>query len=210
MAWRRTAIPETGIFPVHAPETQTNALRRTAILRLIRKNCPRGYILDYPPSAKTRALIDAAQGVLDDYRAHSPLTVQQLFSRLVATGTLGNSEGDYNELCHHLAHAGVQRRILSTRSATTQFSCYQWIISRKRRNFAQKFETGANPSQLTNWLGKIAVWRSGVKYPVWRRNCSRSRDDIRFASNQVAVSIPTEFSNRVCLENLFAWRDGGE
>lgn len=45
---------------------------------------PRGYA-DWRPQQKTRELLAQVHGVLDEYADHLPLTVRQLFYRLVAT-----------------------------------------------------------------------------------------------------------------------------
>lgn len=58
---------------------------------------PRGFA-EYRPQAAARALIDAVRVVLDDYADHLPLTLRQVFYRLVATGKLGKTERDYDRL----------------------------------------------------------------------------------------------------------------
>ena len=66
---------------------------------------PRGYITDYKPQARTAELLAAIQSVLDEYRAHWPLTVRQIFYRLVGAHGFDKSETFYGKLCHHLANA---------------------------------------------------------------------------------------------------------
>ena len=46
------------------------------------KTRPRGFV-DWKPQATTRALLDQVQGVLDEYANYLPLTVRQVFYRLV-------------------------------------------------------------------------------------------------------------------------------
>ncbi|SFB82568.1 hypothetical protein [Tropicimonas isoalkanivorans] len=71
-----------------------------------RKNFrPRGYIDDYRPSTSTRALLSQAQEVLDEYRQYWPLTIRQIFYRLVGAHGYDKTEGAYKRLCHHLANA---------------------------------------------------------------------------------------------------------
>src|SRR6056297_967675 len=65
----------------------------------------RGYITDYRPYAKTRALLDQAQAVLDEYRDHWPLTCRQIFYRMVGAHGYDKSEQAYNRLISHLANA---------------------------------------------------------------------------------------------------------
>lgn len=70
-----------------------------------RKKRNRGYIDDYKPSAKTRALLEQAQAVLDEYRQYWPLTCRQIFYRMVGAHGYDKTEAAYGRLCHHLANA---------------------------------------------------------------------------------------------------------
>lgn len=49
-----------------------------------RRTRPRGFA-DWNPRPDTMALVAQVQGVLDEYAAHLPLTVRQVFYRLVGT-----------------------------------------------------------------------------------------------------------------------------
>ncbi len=75
------------------------------------KKGKRGYITAYNPMAKTRALLDQAQLVLDEYRQYWPLTIRQIFYRMVGAHGYDKSETAYNRLCHHLANARRARVI---------------------------------------------------------------------------------------------------
>jgi hypothetical protein len=68
-------------------------------------NRPRGYIADYRPQEKTKQLLGDVLTVLDEYREHWPLTIRQVFYRLVGAYGADKSEGFYGKLCHHLANA---------------------------------------------------------------------------------------------------------
>lgn len=70
-----------------------------------RRKRNRGYIDGYKPSAKTRALLDQAQAVLDEYRRFWPLTCRQIFYRMVGAHGYDKTEAAYGRLCHHLANA---------------------------------------------------------------------------------------------------------
>lgn len=65
----------------------------------------RGYIPNYNPQSKTRLLLSAVHGVLEEYREHWPLTVRQIFYRLIGAHGYDKSEQFYGTLCHHLANA---------------------------------------------------------------------------------------------------------
>lgn len=58
---------------------------------------PRGFA-PYRPQGAARELIDAVAVVLDDYRDHLPLTLRQIFYRLVAAKLLDKSERGYSRL----------------------------------------------------------------------------------------------------------------
>ncbi|WP_321929975.1 hypothetical protein [Paraburkholderia guartelaensis] len=62
----------------------------------------RGFIDDWRPQAKTRVLLDLARSILDEYAAHLPLTVRQVFYRLVAKHGFQKTEHAYASLGEHL------------------------------------------------------------------------------------------------------------
>jgi hypothetical protein len=66
---------------------------------------PRGFIRAWEPRPATRQLLGEVQRVLDEYRAHLPLTVRQIYYRLVATGKLEKTERAYGRLVEHLTLA---------------------------------------------------------------------------------------------------------
>lgn len=65
---------------------------------------PRGYA-DWNPRADSLVLLDDVRDVLDTYRAHLPLTVRQIFYRLVATTGYAKDEKAYARLCEMLVRA---------------------------------------------------------------------------------------------------------
>jgi hypothetical protein len=72
---------------------------------------PRCYIEDYRPQKKTVALLNDAGAVLQEYRAHWPLTCRQIYYRLVGARGYPKTEAFYDSLCHHLANARRARVI---------------------------------------------------------------------------------------------------
>lgn len=71
---------------------------------------PRGYA-SWRPQAKTRVLLDQVADVLDEYADHLPLTIRQIFYRLVATTDYPKDERAYGRLCEHLNRARRARLI---------------------------------------------------------------------------------------------------
>lgn len=65
---------------------------------------PRGFI-EWRPHKDTARLVDAVSGVLDEYQAFLPLTIRQIFYRLVATIGYEKSDKGYARLCETLNRA---------------------------------------------------------------------------------------------------------
>lgn len=72
---------------------------------------PRGFIESYRPRPDTLILLEAARAVLDEYREHWPLTVRQVYYRLIGAHGFEKTEAFYGRLCHHLANARRGRAI---------------------------------------------------------------------------------------------------
>jgi hypothetical protein len=71
---------------------------------------PRGYC-DWRPHRKTRELIEKVEAVLIEYEDHLPLTVRQVFYRLVGSYGYDKTERAYERLCEHLVRARRARMI---------------------------------------------------------------------------------------------------
>lgn len=65
---------------------------------------PRGFA-DWRPRAESADLIAEVRQVLDEYRDHLPLTLRQIFYRLVGKSLLPKHEGAYSRLCEMLNRA---------------------------------------------------------------------------------------------------------
>lgn len=71
---------------------------------------PRGYA-EWRPHTKTRALLDEISTVLDEYQDHLPLTVRQIFYRLVGQYGYAKTEKGYARLAEVLVRARRARLI---------------------------------------------------------------------------------------------------
>src|SRR5437870_1547647 len=71
---------------------------------------PRGYA-SWRPRAKTEVLLGQVLAVLDEYEDYLPLTVRQIFYRLVASYGYEKTELAYNRLAEHLVRARRARLI---------------------------------------------------------------------------------------------------
>jgi len=77
---------------------------------ITRRTRPRGFAA-WNPRPDSLALVQAVQAVLDEYRAHLPLTLRQAFYRLVATRGFDKTEGAYSRLCETANRARRARLI---------------------------------------------------------------------------------------------------
>ena len=71
---------------------------------------PRGYAA-WRPQARTRQLLEQVEDVLDEYSAHLPLSVRQIFYRLVATVEYPKDELAYQRLGNLLVNARRARLV---------------------------------------------------------------------------------------------------
>lgn len=65
---------------------------------------PKGYA-SWRPRRETRAVLAQVEEVLSEYRAHLPLTVRQIFYRLVGAHGFPKTEQAYERLCNYLVRA---------------------------------------------------------------------------------------------------------
>ena len=66
---------------------------------------PRGYDPTWAPHRKTRLLLGQVEQVLEEYREHLPLTVRQIFYRLVGQFGYEKTENAYGRLAEALGRA---------------------------------------------------------------------------------------------------------
>jgi hypothetical protein len=71
---------------------------------------PRGFA-PWSPEKATLALLEQVQGVLDEYADYLPLTIRQIFYRLVGAYNYEKTERAYQRLCEHLNRARRARII---------------------------------------------------------------------------------------------------
>lgn len=70
----------------------------------------------------TQALLDNVMSVFEEYPDHRPLTIRQVFYRLVGAHGFEKSEAAYARLLYLLDRARRARMLTSTGSATTAFA----------------------------------------------------------------------------------------
>ncbi len=92
-----------------ADESETKGQTMSALPKAVCGR-PRGFI-KWHPRRGTRELLDAVASILDEYRDHLPLTIRQVFYRLVATCGYEKTERAYQRLCETLNKARRARLI---------------------------------------------------------------------------------------------------
>jgi hypothetical protein len=70
----------------------------------------RGFV-PWSPHADTRALLDRVRAVFEEYREYLPLSLRQIFYRLVGKFEYAKTEQAYERLCEHLNRARRARLI---------------------------------------------------------------------------------------------------
>jgi hypothetical protein len=78
---------------------------------------PRGFIDDWQPRQRSLDLLQQVEAIVAEYAM--PLTIRQIFYRLVGRYGYDKTEQAYDRLGELLAKARRSRRLVRTRSATT-------------------------------------------------------------------------------------------
>jgi hypothetical protein len=121
---------------------------------------PRGYA-DWRPQARTKDLLNAAIDVLNDYQAHLPLTIRQVYYALVGAGKLDKTEAAYERLCEHLGRARRARLIpfdcirddgvsVYATAAYRSVEDFHDETARRARNYRRDYQAG-QPYAIELW-----------------------------------------------------------
>ncbi|MGI8513501.1 MAG: hypothetical protein ACR2NH_12835 [Solirubrobacteraceae bacterium] len=145
------------------------------------KGRPRGYA-KWAPRAETQALLEDVRDVLDEYADHLPLTIRQVFYRLVAAG-YPKDERAYARLCNVLGRARRARMlpfeaIRDDGVVTIENAAYDGVedfedeTGRRARNYRRDRQEG-QPARLELWceaagmLGQLARVAEPYSVPVF-------------------------------------------
>ena len=137
---------------------------------------PRGYA-PYRPHAETRVLIDQVKAILDEYEAYQPLTIRQIFYRLVGQYEYPKKESAYKGLCEKLSRARRARMIpfdairddgVNT-YATARYDGVEafWMeIAEQVRDYRRDRQAG-QPQRIELWCeaGGMAPQLAGIAAP---------------------------------------------
>lgn len=119
---------------------------------------PRGFA-PWQPRAETRALLEDVQGVLEEYADHLPLTIRQVFYRLVAQTGFDKTETAYARLCEALnraRRAGFIPFGAIRDDGTTRVDPCTWVDD---EDFLESFKAAAERFQLDRQAGqRTRLW----------------------------------------------------
>lgn len=96
-------------FPLSAVPTDGAAVPVYCVPKAVHPR-PRGFI-DWKPRAAALSLVGNVQAVLDEYQDHLPLTLRQIFYRLVGAYQFPKTEKDYDRLTEVMGKARRSRMI---------------------------------------------------------------------------------------------------
>ncbi len=144
---------------------------------------PRGFI-EWNPQAKTRALIEQVQGVLEEYRNHLPLTLRQVFYRLVGAHGFAKTEKAYDRLCEHLT--------LARRARLIPFSAIRDVIP-----FSAIRDDGFRGARWLGYSGPEAAKRSIIGTAEGYRIDRQRGQPVRLAVWREAAGMAPQL-DRVC------------
>ena len=192
--------------------TASQKVKRTKAERKTTR--PRGFIENYSPHEKTRQLIALVLAVLDEYADQLPLTLRQIFYRLVARHGFAKTEKDYKRLGEHLGNA--RRGGLVAFDAIRDDTFYQGQFTgyESRADFLRIVVSGAEnfPLDLDKSTNCAESW-FGVKHVAWwnRWNGWRVRSRSRSIARVGLITLdqntifPRDIQTRECV-NPACWR----
>ena len=133
------------------------------------KTRPRGFV-DWKPQAATLALLDQVQGVLDEYADYLPLTVRQVFYRLVGAHGYDKTEKAYERLCEALNRARRARADRYGRDPGRRRHSGRSALLGGRRSVLRDYREAARNFRLDRQEGQptrlAALMRSGWHGPA--------------------------------------------
>ena len=104
---------------------------------------------------RTRQLIEAAVTILDE---ENPMTIRQLFYRLVSVGQIQNNRGDYQKVSRAMTTARDDGRI-----------DWEWIVDRSRSEYVPNvFEDAAEYAEVVRTSYRKDYWSTQPNYcEIW-------------------------------------------
>ena len=121
----------------------------------------RGIIENYNPRPETIDLINNVIEILNNERQYLPLTIRQVFYRLVARNEIGKTEKDYSRLCESMGKARRARMIPFSHIRDDGFSDFTWLGYESYEDLMQRLSNEAKSATLDMQQGqshRIVVW----------------------------------------------------
>ena len=123
---------------------------------------PRGFIDSWNPQKKTLSRMRAVQDVLTEYSDYLPLTIRQIFYRLVAGEFIGKTEAEYSKLCELLNKARRTHTIPMDAIRDDGFTGLTLLVGwRDKQSFFDTLRTEAEHYQKDRQAGqtkRLVIW----------------------------------------------------
>jgi hypothetical protein len=161
---------------------------------------PRGFAPWDNATAESLAVIAAVRDVLAEYRDYLPMTVRQIFYRLVASGTIDKTERSYKALAEKLNRArraglisfgairddgGVSRTVSSYADPDDLEAAIAGAIVNYRRDFSPGVELWVEAAGMVEMLTPTA---SAYRVPVFSSGGFDSVTSKHRAADRIAAS----------------------
>ena len=125
-----------------------------------RQGRPRGYI-EWKPQAETEARLLQIKGILQEYHAYLPMTIRQIFYRLVGAHDYQKDEKAYKRLCETISKARRARLIPFCHIRDDGFSELKGSYFESPQSFIEAVKYTAESYQLdpqTVQPARLFVW----------------------------------------------------
>jgi hypothetical protein len=164
---------------------------------------PRGYIQNYRPQTKTVGLLDDVTAVLNEYRQHWPLTVRQVFYRLIGAYGHPKTEPFYGKLCHHMANARRGRLIpfdAIRDDGVTQVSMEHFDDEDHFRGHIREMGLGYKRNKLAAQRLHVEVWCEAAGMIFQLADVAHRYSIETFSSSGFdSLTAKKNLANRICV-----------
>lgn len=162
---------------------------------------PRGFIT-WSPRPETSALIETVRAILTEYRDYLPLTLRQVFYRLVGAHGYEKTERAYQRLCETLNRARRAQMIPFEDIRDDGFKRTGWLGWSGTKHFLNNIQNALDDYRIDRQIGqriRLVVWCEATGMaPQLERVCERYSVPVfssgGFDSVTVKHSIADEFA----------------
>jgi hypothetical protein len=168
---------------------------------------PRGYA-PWKPQKKTMVIVNQVLEILDEYAAHLPLTIRQIFYRLVGAYAYPKDEKAYKRLCEYMnrgrrAHMIDMDALRDDGISVMASSFYDGVeafwddVARQARNYRRNRQQGQRQMvelwcEASGMMPQLALEADGFSVPVYSNSGFVSIPSVRtMVAHALRNSVPT-------------------